>query len=110
MELKDLSSSIAIGIRRNAAFETLGFLSDPQPGMLVFLEEERHLKMLLRIAGIAAVITTEALAKKLNSTPGLAIAVEPRKVFFEIHNRLARETQFYWSDFPTRIDASASIH
>lgn len=78
--------------------------------MLVFLDEKRFLKRVGTLDGLAGVITTPSLAKHLDGCYALAQCSEPRQAFFELHNHLALETDFYWNSFPSEIDPAAKIH
>jgi UDP-3-O-[3-hydroxymyristoyl] glucosamine N-acyltransferase len=93
---------------RDGEFETIGIANHDTPRRLVFLEHERWLESIVSQTEITCVITTPALASQCPR--GVATSDEPRRTFFELHNRLARETSFYWTDFPTFIDPSARIH
>ncbi len=97
-------------IERDHEFENLGFLSDSLQQKLVFLESSQHLSVLTRAAGVSCVLTTPELARRLPLVPGLAIAAAPRRTFFELHNHLARHTDFYGTDSATEIDPTAEIH
>ena len=108
--LKDFEGSLSIKVLRDGSFRTLGFLSDPQPGMIVFLEDEKYLDLLRRTPGISCVITTGELAEKVEHIPGVAVSADPKIALFELHNHLALKTDFYWNGFPTEIDRTASVH
>jgi len=109
MLLAEVAKIGELEITRDAAFQTLGFLSDPLPGMLVFVEDERYLPLLERTAEAACVITTPALAPLTGKCAGCAISAEPRRSFHLIHTHLAN-CGFYWTDFETQIHSSARIH
>jgi UDP-3-O-[3-hydroxymyristoyl] glucosamine N-acyltransferase len=111
MRLTECPAIAGTTVERDAEFDTLGFLIDPQPRMLVFLESERYLPLLARCSdSVACVVALPELAPRLGHVPGLAVSTEPRRQFFELHNRLARETDFYGENVPTRIDARATVH
>jgi len=110
MNLTAIESIGATAVIRDGVFRTLGFLSDPQPGMLVFLESRDYLEALVRTPDVSCVVTTEALAEDLPCGPGLAISAEPRRTFMRIHNQLATGTEFYGSGFPTQVDPTARVH
>ena len=83
--LSQVSEIAGAAVVRDGEFETLGFLSDPQLGMLVFLESERFLQTLLRTSGIAAVITTRELAQGFEKDTALATCDSSRLAFHKIH-------------------------
>src|SRR5260370_9313954 len=109
MLLAEVAKIGELEITRDAAFQTLGFLSNTLPGMVGFLEDERYLPLLERTAEAACVITTPALAPLTGKCAGCAISAEPRRSFHLIHTHLAN-CGFYWTDFETQIHSSARIH
>lgn len=109
-----LSEAARIGARRllrEGVFETVGALTNLTPGRLVFLEEPKWAPRLLPQDDISCVITRPDLVDLLEDRPdlGIALADDPRISFFELHNHLARNTDFYWRDFPTEIHPTARI-
>jgi UDP-3-O-[3-hydroxymyristoyl] glucosamine N-acyltransferase len=94
---------------RDGEFQTLGFLSYPHPGMLVFVESSRFLKRLGHTPDAVCVIATPRLATNLNFTGGYATSENPRQSFHLIHSHLAAQG-FYWTDFDTEIHPTACIH
>jgi len=110
IRLRDVEPIIRVTVVRDSPFGTLGFLSDPQPEMLVFLESRDYLSEVTETREVVCVITTEPLARELPSIPGLAISPDPRRSFIALHNHLAAGTDFYGSGFPSEIDPTARIH
>ena len=110
LRLEQAAQWSPIEVLRDGAFVNLGFLSDPQEGMLTFVEDRRFLAQLDRVSGVSCVLTTEALASSISPSMAIAIAESPRQAFFETHNYLASSTNFYWEDFSTVIDTAARIH
>jgi len=109
MELKALERHAARVIR-NGEFQSLGLVTHDRPRLLVFLEHEQHLARLLENRHTACVVTTQDLAEKLPSRLAVAIADNPRKTFYEFHNDLVANTEFYWKSFATEISPGAHIH
>ncbi len=110
MRLSDAPRALGLEILRDGSFENLGFLVDAQPGKLCFLEKASFRNQALRSRGLSCLITTRELASDLDISLGIAVCENPRRMFFELHNYLARERVFYGLDFATEIDASAEIH
>jgi UDP-3-O-[3-hydroxymyristoyl] glucosamine N-acyltransferase len=110
VRLKTFERIAGFGVLRDGGFATPGLLADPQPEMLVFVESRKVVPLLLRTRGVACAIATEEVAGDLDPIAGLAVAPDPRRAFWELHNHLASETSFYWDDFSTSIDRSARIH
>jgi UDP-3-O-[3-hydroxymyristoyl] glucosamine N-acyltransferase len=110
MRLKEIETIVPVAVVRDSLFQTLGFLSDPQAGMLVFLGSPDYLGQLRETPEASCVLTTEALAAELPSIPGLAVGADPRRSFFELHNHLASRTQFYGSGHATEVHPTARIH
>lgn len=109
MMLSDFENVVPIKVLKDASFDTLGLLSDPQPGMLVFIEDIKFQGLLRKIPDVACVITTEDLGKKLDFDLGIAVCENPRRSFFDLHNHFVR-SGYYWDDFPTEIDKTAVVH
>ncbi len=110
MKLSALERRMALEVARDCEFENLGFLASSLPQRLVFLEAAEHLPALGCTAGVTGVVTTPELALRIPEARGLAISAAPRRTFFELHNYLARDTDFYGTDSATLIDPTASVH
>lgn len=110
MRLSQINKSISRRVFREGEFESLGFVSHEAPAMLVFLEDRKYLASLLRNSQIACVITSEQYVDDLPAQFGIAVSDCPRRTFYEIHNFLTKETEFYWTSFPSSISESAEIH
>ncbi|HEY6389768.1 MAG TPA: hypothetical protein VIX89_00745 [Bryobacteraceae bacterium] len=109
MLLSDVSNAGAADLVRDGEFQTLGFLSHPYRGMLVFVESSRFLARLGRTPEAVCAITTPDLAGKMDFTGGHATSENPRRSFHLIHSHLAAQG-FYWTDFDTEIHPTACIH
>jgi len=109
LSLAALAHLVALDVVRDAEYSSLGFLSMPRPGMLTFAEARGALKALRACPRPLAVITTPGLAPELPEPDGVALAADPRRAFFELHNHLARHTDFYGGHAPTVIDPSAEV-
>src|SRR5690349_20636771 len=92
MSLREFAAVVPIEVRRDHPFSGLGWLSDPQPGMLGFLEDRRFLRLLRRTPEISCILTTRELSRELCDIPGLVIAPNPRRAFFDFHNHLVQHT------------------
>jgi len=108
--LLDAAQIVPFEVVADSEFETLGFLSDPAPGMLTFAEDRRFLRQVIGGSQISAVLTTADLAGGVTERFGLAITAHPRRDFFRLHNALADQTTFYGERIASEIDASARIH
>jgi UDP-3-O-[3-hydroxymyristoyl] glucosamine N-acyltransferase len=96
---------------RDAELSTLGFVESAIPGRLVFAMDAKNLERAGARDGIAAILTTPALAGRVPAgIAGVATADDPRRAFVELHNHLATATGFYGAPAPSRIDPSAVIH
>jgi len=109
MLLSEVSSLGGADLVRDGEFQTLGFLSCPHPGMLVFVESSRFLARLARTPDAVCVITTPNLAGDLKFNGGCVTSENPRRSFHLIHSHLAARG-FYWTDFDTEIHPTACIH
>lgn len=109
MNLLAVASEAEISVLRDGVFENLGFITQPQPKVLVFLENVRFLRALLKNRDVAAVVTTAELAESIPAKLAVGVSAQPRLAFARIHNFLAH-SGFYWERFPTRIDPDARVH
>jgi UDP-3-O-[3-hydroxymyristoyl] glucosamine N-acyltransferase len=100
----------SVRVDRNGEFDSLGFVSHEKPRMLVYVNCERFIPQLLANPAVTCVVTMAELAGQVPETYGLALAEDPQRAFFEFHNYLATETNFYWTDFATEISDQAEIH
>src|SRR5262245_29668387 len=99
--LSEIAKTGGFEVLRNGRFLDLGFLSDPRPGMLAFVESAQQLPVAMRQAGqIACVLTTADLAGQMNGIEGLAVCLDPKRAFFAVHNHLAQKTDFYGPRYP----------
>ncbi|MDP2996347.1 MAG: UDP-3-O-(3-hydroxymyristoyl)glucosamine N-acyltransferase [Bryobacterales bacterium] len=111
MRLSDAARIAPLEVVRDGEFESLGLLSYDGPKLLVTLYDARFLRReLLQNPHIACVITTPELAPLMPEALGVAIAGDPKRSFYEVHEYLLRCTDFYWKDFPTEISPEARVH
>jgi UDP-3-O-[3-hydroxymyristoyl] glucosamine N-acyltransferase len=108
--LQPIAAFAGLRIVRDGGFSNLAFINDSLPDSLCFVETEAFAKQAEINPNISAVITRPELADAFSERLGLAISDSPRHAFAVLHNRLASNTQFYWTDFPSVIHASARIH
>jgi len=111
-ELKVIGLQIGdfLDVVREGFFESLGFVTHRNPKQFVFIENARYLQALQGNNNITCVLTKEELVSLIPANLGLAICETPRKTFYEIHNYLARNSDFYWKTFNTEIAGNAVIH
>jgi UDP-3-O-[3-hydroxymyristoyl] glucosamine N-acyltransferase len=95
---------------RDGRFANLGFLSDPMDGMLTFVENRQFVAAAAACPQTSCVLTRRELIGDFPERIALAFADDPKRCFFEIHNRLAMETDFYGRDFTSIIHESARLH
>lgn len=110
MKLSQVADRIGMRVERDAAFESLGFLTHTMPAMLAFVGDQAYLALLEGRPHLCAVIATPELAAAVPPRLGLALAQDPRKAFYALHQMLATETDFYWRAFETEIAPDALVH
>jgi len=113
MKLSELENKNFMDVVRDGEFESLAFVrynNHNNPNQFTYVEDARHLRRLLSTPNMSCVITSRDLAPRVPQELGLAVASIPRKAFFDIHNYLANETNFYWEPFPSEVAGSSSIH
>jgi len=110
MRLSELTGVADIEVRRDAEFVTLGMASDPTPGVFACVYDARYLDWhLAGNPGATAVLTAPEIAGRVPARFGLAVAEEPLRRFYAIHEHLAANTDFYWRDFASEIAPGAAI-
>lgn len=108
MKLSDLSFGKLI---RDAEFNWLGLTAEEykEKKVLTFLINEKYFKEIESNSSITSIITTKEVAKKIDSDKyGILISKNPRKDFFELHNRLVKEN-FYFIKNKNKISEKAVI-
>jgi UDP-3-O-[3-hydroxymyristoyl] glucosamine N-acyltransferase len=112
VNLSEIRSKVPIEIEiiKDGKFESLGFVTHNTPDQLVYIENIKYVPIMLRNSNISCVITTRELSSAIPKELGIGISINPRKLFYEIHNYLARDADFYWKPFKTEIARSAKIH
>jgi UDP-3-O-[3-hydroxymyristoyl] glucosamine N-acyltransferase len=110
MDLSSIPDFIPVSIEKDAEFTSLGLLTHTRPQLLSFIDNDKYLPYVKSNPNIVAVFTSTELAKYIPDAIGLVICDMPKKQFFQFHNYLASETDFYWKSFSTRISSKASIH
>ena len=111
MRLSDCPTNLKLDIVRDGDFRAFGFVThDWVPERLVFVSDREYLDGLMKFSGICCVLTTASLAREVPEELGLAISEHPRRHFYSWHTHLAHNTDFYGSDVPSEISASARIH
>lgn len=110
VKLSECQDIFPIEVVRDGEFQTPGFLSDPRPEMLAFCDDGRYLRAAVRRPEVRCLLVRSDSVGRVPEEVGVAVAPEPGRAFFAIHNALARRPGFYWQDFETRIDPTADVH
>lgn len=108
MKLNDIKNIGNIEVIKNGEFESLGLVTYHMPKQFSFIEDSKYIAQLK--SNISCVITTKELMQDIPKRCGVALSENPRKSFFDIHNHLAKYTDFYCNDFETIIAKSSLIH
>jgi len=109
MKLSKLSPIFPIEVLRDAEFTSLGKTTHELRNMLVFLESTKFLREVNSNSNISCIVTKADLVDQLPTHYGVAIADDPRSVFWEIHDHLATKTAFYWHNFPTSVHKTSIV-
>ena len=113
MKLKSLchDKSDWILVKDNG-FDLLGMATSRFPGrkVLSFIANEKYVDSILCNENIVAIVCTQELYEKYSELKdyGVVLSNDPKKTFFEIHNKLADE-DFYWRKFTNNINNTALI-
>ncbi|KDE60862.1 UDP-3-O-(3-hydroxymyristoyl)glucosamine N-acyltransferase [Fusobacterium necrophorum] len=87
-------SKIGFGeVLRDGEFDWLGLTAEIYKGKhhLTFLMSEKFVEELNHNLGVSCVITSKEIAEKVRKDIGILVVDNPKKVFFEFHNQLAKE-------------------
>ncbi len=114
MDLKFISQIFKDTVlKRNGNFSTIGFLNISDiPDMIIFIKDKKYLTELYGNPNISSVITTNDYAEEIldKTECGVLVAENPEKIFYQAHNYLFQETDFYKKDnFSTKIGKNANI-
>lgn len=104
-------SELRIGkVLKDIEFNWLGLTAEEYEGkkVLTFLNDIKYIDEIKRNKTIVGIITTEEIAKELDKKYGVIIVENPRKEFFELHNRLV-EKNFYFKKEKNKISNKAII-
>ncbi|WP_294666688.1 DapH/DapD/GlmU-related protein [uncultured Fusobacterium sp.] len=107
MKLSELNIGEVI---RDSEFDWLGLTAEEYEGrkVLTFLNDEKYIKEIIENKTVTSVITTEGIGKKLNKKYGIIVCINPKKIFFELHNFLV-EKNFYKKSFKSKISKNSRI-
>lgn len=105
-----LSISHEIQVLRDCDIAYVGKVPSKIEPRLVPCTKLKHIDEALAHKGIAGIITTPELAATVPKNLGLAIASEPIRSAYLIHDFLCHKNDFQWVSFPTQISASARVH
>ncbi|MHB9305608.1 DapH/DapD/GlmU-related protein [Fusobacterium polymorphum] len=98
-------------VEKDGEFDWLGLTAEEYEGkkVLVFLNDEKYYKEIENNKSITCIVTTDEVAQKLEkNTYGIIISKNPRKDFFELHNKLVKEN-FYFIKKENKISEKAII-
>lgn len=93
---------------RDGGFRQTGFSGSAMEGTLCFVVAEQYLKEANANRNVTAVITNGTMADRVRTDVGLAVVADPMRVFYELHNMLARE-QGMAPEMTYGVAASAGI-
>ena len=108
MKLSDLNFG---KVEKDGEFNWLGLTAEEYEGkkVLTFLNDEKYYKEIENNKSITCIVTTAEVAKKIEKDKyGSIISNNPRKDFFELHNKLVKEG-FYFTKRDNRISEKAYI-
>lgn len=98
-------------IVRDAGFFAVGKIPTRVPARLVPVGSGKFIGELeTEIDGIAAVICTAELVDQIPEHLGCAVAENPLRAAFFIHEMLCAQAGYYWGDFATKIAPDAEVH
>jgi UDP-3-O-[3-hydroxymyristoyl] glucosamine N-acyltransferase len=108
MKLSDLNFG---KVEKDGEFDWLGLTAEDYEGkkVLTFLNDEKYYKEIENNKSISCIVTTDEVAQKIEKGKyGIIISNNPRKDFFELHNKLVKEN-FYFTKRDNQISEKAYI-
>ena len=108
MKLSDLNFG---KVEKDSEFNWLGLTAEDYEGkkVLTFLNDEKYYKEIENNKSITCIVATEEVAQKIEKGKyGIIISENPRKDFFELHNKLVKE-DFYFTKKENKISEKAYI-
>lgn len=108
MKLSDLKVGEVI---KDSEFDWLGLTAEEYEGrkVLTFLNDEKYIEEVIENKSVTSIITTLKIAEKIKSLNiGILISENPKKDFFELHNKLVEEN-FYFVKEKNKISSKALI-
>ena len=108
MKLSDLNFG---KVEKDGEFNWLGLTAEDYEGkkVLTFLNDEKYYKEIENNKSITCIVITDEVAKKIEKDKyGIIISENPRKDFFELHNKLVKE-DFYFTKKENKISEKAYI-
>jgi len=109
MKLSEINVD-AIEVIAEGEFESIGNITQNKLKQLSFIENEKYISIIPLNSSISCILTNKELIPFLPGDIGIIISDDPKKSFYQIHNYLARKTNFYGSPFDTIIGGSAKVH
>ncbi|MCF2674270.1 UDP-3-O-(3-hydroxymyristoyl)glucosamine N-acyltransferase [Fusobacterium varium] len=108
MKLSELNIGEVI---RDSEFDWLGLTAEEYEGrkVLTFLNDEKYIEEVKNNKSIISIITTLKIVNKIkNLNVGILISENPKRDFFELHNKLVEEN-FYFIKEENKISSKALI-
>lgn len=108
MRLSDFFSTEQV--LRDCEFDALGLSNSRYDGRLLsFLDSPRYAGELLANPAVRAVLCTAAAVSQLPAAMGAVICENPRRAYFELHNRLAQSPDYCPPLTPSVIPESCRV-
>ena len=98
-------------VEKDGEFNWLGLTAEGYEGkkVLTFLNDEKYYKEIENNESITCIITTDEVAKKIEKNKyGIIISKNPKKDFFDLHNKLVKEN-FYFTKRDNQISKKTNI-
>lgn len=107
--LANIATKLGLSLLRDCEFQYVGKIPTRLNNRIVSCSKESHIRDALNSPGISGVITSPDLADQIPEEFGLLLSLTPQADLYRAHSYLCKTPGFYWEDFNSEIDASATI-
>lgn len=110
MKLSSVAAKAGIRVVRDGEFECLGLLCHQGNKLLVMFYDDRYMSDLIGNSSIECVLTRPDKVAMMPANVAIGVSDDPMVSFYQLHEYLCKETEFYGQSFASEVSSSAWIH